>query len=214
MQTPLRFPVPASLAPSGDGAGPASQAVELLDAERRRWLCATAVMGGAGLLATAVPFVESLSPSAAARAAAAPVEVDVSGLAPGVLQTVAWRGKPVWIMRRSDAMVQALQRPDAQLADADSKRSLQPAGCRNALRSLKPDLFVAVGVCTHLGCSPTLRLDDPALQAQLQAPGGFICPCHGSRFDLAGRVVRNVPAPTNLDIPPHDYLPDGRLHIG
>lgn len=184
------------------------------DPRRRLWLRATAVVGGAGLVAAAVPFVESLAPSAVARAAAAPVEVDVSELAPGSLQTVAWRGKPVWIMRRTDAMLSALQQPDAALADPQSLRSDQPAGCRNAARSLKPELFVALGICTHLGCSPTLRLDDPALQGELHAPGGFVCPCHGSRFDLAGRVVKNVPAPTNLEIPEHAYLADGRLRIG
>lgn len=187
---------------------------DLDDPRRRQWLRATALVGGAGLAATAVPFVGSLEPSAAARAAGGPVDVDVSALAAGSLQTVAWRGKPVWILRRTDAMVRALQRPDPLLADPASLRSDQPAACRNALRSLRPELFVAVGVCTHLGCSPTLRLDDPALQSELHAPGGFVCPCHGSRFDLAGRVVKNVPAPTNLDIPDHAYLPDGRLRIG
>jgi ubiquinol-cytochrome c reductase iron-sulfur subunit len=184
------------------------------DPQRRVLLLTTGVVGAAGLVATAVPFVSSLAPSEAARAAGAPVEFDAAGVAPGTLQTVAWRGKPVWIMRRTDAMVSALARPDAALADPGSLRSEQPANCRNPLRSLKPDLFVAVGICTHLGCSPTLRLDDPALQGELHAPGGFICPCHGSRFDLAGRVVRNVPAPTNLDVPPHQYLANGRLLIG
>ncbi len=184
------------------------------DRQRRALVVATGVVGGAGLVATAVPFVGSLAPSEAARAAGAPVEVNVTGVAPGTLQTVAWRGKPVWILRRTEAMVGALNRPDAALADPGSTRSEQPEGCRNPLRSLKPELFVAVGICTHLGCSPTLRLDDPALQGELHAPGGFICPCHGSRFDLAGRVVLNVPAPTNLDVPPHRYLADGHLLIG
>lgn len=184
------------------------------DPQRRALVFATGAMGGAGLLTAAVPFMSSLTPSEAARAAGAPVEVDVSGVAPGALTTVAWRGKPVWIMRRTDAMVSALSRPDPVLADPGSQRSEQPDSCRNPLRSLKPELFVAVGICTHLGCSPTLRLDDPALQGELHAPGGFVCPCHGSRFDLAGRVVRNVPAPTNLDIPPHQYQANGRLLIG
>ena len=182
---------------------------------RRQWLvAATGMVGGVGLLATAWPLVDSMEPSARALAVGGPVTVDVSGLAPGHLRTVSWRGKPVWLMRRTDAMVRALEQPNPALADPGSKRSGQPASCANATRSLHPDLFVVIGVCTHLGCSPVLRLDDAALNAELHAPGGFFCPCHGSRFDLAGRVVKNVPAPTNLEVPEYRFVSDTSLQIG
>ena len=184
------------------------------EARRELLLAATGVMGAAGLIAAAVPFVASLEPSAATRAAGGPVNVDVGKLAPGQLRTVEWRGKPVWLMRRSDAMVRALQARDDNLADPLSTRSIQPASCLNATRSERPDLFVAVGICTHLGCIPRLTLDNPALNAELHAPGGFFCPCHGSRFDLAGRVVKNVPAPTNLDIPDYRFTSATALRIG
>lgn len=186
------------------------------DARRRELLRAAAgVMGGAGLLAVAAyPFVASLEPSARARALGGPVTVDVATLAPGEMRTVAWRGKPVWLMRRSDEMVRALQRPNPALVDPLSRRSNQPVSCANPTRSERTELFVAVGVCTHLGCTPTLRLDDDALNAELHAPGGFYCPCHGSRFDLAGRVVKNVPAPTNLDIPDYRFTAASVLQIG
>jgi ubiquinol-cytochrome c reductase iron-sulfur subunit len=184
----------------------------LPDAERRRMLlAATGVVGGTGLIAAAYPFVASLAPSELAKAMGGPVLGDFSGLAPGELRVVAWRGKPVWLMHRTAQMVQALQRSDPALVDPLSKRSMQPASCVNATRSERADFFVAVAVCTHLGCSPVLRLDDPALNAELHAPGGFYCPCHGSRFDLAGRVVKNVPAPTNLEIP--DYRFTGTLTV-
>jgi len=184
-------------------------------AERRNLLvAATGIAAGAGLLAVAYPFAASLQPSEAARAEGGPVLADISTLAVGELRTVAWRGKPVWLMRRSDEMVRALQQPNPALADPQSKRSEQPKSCANATRSERPGILVAVGVCTHLGCSPSLRLDDSALNAELHAPGGFFCPCHGSRFDLAGRVVKNVPAPTNLEIPPYHFLGDSQLQIG
>lgn len=182
---------------------------------RRQWLvAATGVIGGAGLLASAWPLLDSMEPSARALAVGGPVTVDVSDLAPGQLRTVLWRGKPVWLMRRTDAMVRALEQPNPVLADPASKRSEQPASCANATRSVRADLFVAVGVCTHLGCTPVLRLDDAALNAELHAPGGFDCPCHGSRFDLAGRVVQDVPAPTNLEVPEYRFLSDSSLQIG
>lgn len=187
----------------------------LPDATRREvLLAATGVMGAAGLVAASIPFVQSLEPSALALARGGPVDVDVSDLAPGQLRTVEWRGKPVWLMRRTDDMVRALQAPNAHLADPDSRRSEQPASCRNSTRSERPDLLVAVGICTHLGCSPVLRLGDAALSEELKAPGGFFCPCHGSRFDLAGRVVKNVPAPTNLDIPEYRFTAASQLRIG
>lgn len=187
----------------------------LPDAIRRQvLLAATGVMGAAGLVATSVPFVQSLQPSALALARGGPVDVDVSDLAPGQLRTVEWRGKPVWLMRRTEDMVRALQQPNSHLVDPDSKRSEQPASCRNATRSERPELLVAVGLCTHLGCSPVMHLSDSALNAELNAPGGFVCPCHGSRFDLAGRVVKNVPAPTNLDIPDYRFTSATQLRIG
>jgi ubiquinol-cytochrome c reductase iron-sulfur subunit len=190
-----------------DGTMPAARRRELLRV-------ATSVMGGAGLLAAAYPFVASFEPSERAKALGGPVVVDVATLAPGELRTVAWRGKPVWLMRRTDAMVRALRQPDPVLADPQSTRSEQPASCANPTRSERPELFVAVGVCTHLGCSPRLHLDDSALNAELHAPGGFICPCHGSVFDLAGRVVKNVPAPTNLEIPGYRFTGQSTLQIG
>lgn len=185
------------------------------DPERRTWLLATGVAGGAAALGTAAPLVATLAPSERARALGAPVTVDVSDLAPGQLKTVEWRGKPVWVLRRTAEMLAALQGHDAELADPQSRRSLQPAGAANATRSLQPELFVAVGICTHLGCSPTAvaaGAAHPGVGADW--PGGFFCPCHGSTFDGAGRVYRNKPAPTNLDVPPHRYLGAQQLVIG
>lgn len=183
-------------------------------ARRKLLVAATGLVGGAGLIATSVPFVESLEPSELVRAQGGPVDADVTTLAPSELRVVAWRGKPIWLMRRTDAMVRALEAPDDRLADPLSARSEQPASCRNATRSERPDLFVAIGICTHLGCSPTLRLSDAALNAELRSPGGFVCPCHGSRFDLAGRVVKNVPAPINLEIPDYRFTSPTTLTIG
>jgi ubiquinol-cytochrome c reductase iron-sulfur subunit len=187
--------------------------VELV-ADRRTLLAAAGIVGGTGLLLAAYPFFATLEPSAATQAESGPVETDIGGLLPGELTTVAWRGQPVWVMRRTADMVAALQRPDAQLADPQSRKSEQPRACANATRSTRPDVFVAIGICTHLGCTPTLRLDDPALNAEFNAPGAFVCPCHGSRFDLAGRVVRNVPAPSNLPIPPYSFAGTDLLRIG
>jgi ubiquinol-cytochrome c reductase iron-sulfur subunit len=190
-----------------DGTMPNARRRELLQVT-------TSVMGGAGLLAAAYPFVASFGPSERAKALGGPVVADVATLVPGELRTVAWRGKPVWLMGRTDAMVRALRQPDPALADPQSRRSEQPASCTNPTRSERPELFVAVGVCTHLGCSPRLHLDDDVLNAELHAPGGFICPCHGSVFDLAGRVVKNVPAPTNLEIPEYRFTGKSTLQIG
>jgi ubiquinol-cytochrome c reductase iron-sulfur subunit len=185
------------------------------DPQRRTWLLATGVAGGAAALATAVPFVSSLAPSERARAMGAPVEVDIGDLAPGEMKTVEWRGKPVWVVRRTPAMLQALEAPNPELADAQSLRSEQPAETANAHRSLRPEVFVAVGICTHLGCSPTAvpaGSGNPGVGENWR--GGFFCPCHGSTFDGAGRVYRNKPAPINLDIPPHRYASDTRIVIG
>ncbi|HRO57992.1 MAG TPA: ubiquinol-cytochrome c reductase iron-sulfur subunit [Burkholderiaceae bacterium] len=198
---------------SGDGGTPPAGGPRRY--ERRQVLrIATGAIGGVGLAAVAWPLIDSMEPSARARAAGGPVDVDISSLAPGELRTVSWRGKPVWVMRRNAAMVAALERSNPGLADPMSKRSEQPASCANATRSEHPDVFVAIGVCTHLGCSPQLRLDDAALNAEVHGPGGFFCPCHGSRFDLAGRVVRNVPAPTNLSIPDYRFTSESTVRIG
>ena len=186
------------------------------DAERRTMIQATAAAGAVAAVAAAVPFVSSFAPSERARAQGAAVEVDISTLAPGEMVTVEWRGKPVWILRRTPEMLQALAQHDAALADPASNKDQQPAYARNAHRSIQPEIFVAVGICTHLGCSPT-QVPEGAPQATLLGagwPGGFFCPCHGSTFDNAGRVYRNKPAPTNLEVPPHRFLSATRLLIG
>jgi ubiquinol-cytochrome c reductase iron-sulfur subunit len=193
---------------------PSSAPVPEPDPEKRRMLIAAGAMCGVGLVVAAIPFAASLEPSARALAEGAPVEFDFSALSPGEMQTVAWRGKPVWIMRRTPAMVAALHQRNSDLVDPASRRSEQPADCVNDTRSARPDLFVCVGICTHLGCSPTLRLDDAALDARLHAPGGYYCPCHGSVFDLAGRVIKNVPAPSNLLVPDYRFTGPSSLVIG
>jgi ubiquinol-cytochrome c reductase iron-sulfur subunit len=185
------------------------------DPDKRLWLIATGVAGGAATLATAVPFASSLAPSARAKAAGGPLEVDVSDIPPGGSKTVEWRGKPVWVIRRTPEMLAALQGHDAALVDPQSTRDQQPDYARNAARAIKPELFVAVGICTHLGCSPTRApagVANPSLPADW--PGGFFCPCHGSTFDGAGRVFKNKPAPTNLEIPPNHYANGSRIVVG
>ncbi len=185
------------------------------DPERRFWLIATGAAGGVAALGTAVPFVSSFAPSERAKAMGAAVEVDIGDIPPGGMKTVEWRGKPVWIQRRTADMIAALKGQEAQLADPDSARDGLPEALRNPGRSMKPEVFVAVGICTHLGCSPSAVAQgsgNPSVGADW--PGGFFCPCHGSTFDLAGRVFKNKPAPTNLEIPPHRYLSDSRLLIG
>ena len=184
------------------------------DPDRRLWLTATSVVGGVGLVATAVPFVSSMTPSERARAMGAPVEVDVSGIASGEIKTVEWRGQPVIILRRSKSMLDALSRHDDLLADPGSRRSEQPAYATNTDRSIRPEISVMVGICTHLGCVPSIRPTPGAADIGDSWPGGFYCPCHGSKFDLAGRVFKNVPAPTNLVVPPHHFASDDRLLVG
>ncbi|MDI1238130.1 MAG: ubiquinol-cytochrome c reductase iron-sulfur subunit [Polaromonas sp.] len=184
------------------------------DPERRRWLTATAVAGGAGLIATSVPFVASMAPSERARALGAPVELSLNDIAPGELRSVAWRGKPVFVLRRSPEMLDALTRHDDLLADPHSLRSEQPAFARNTGRSVKPEFSVMVGLCTHLGCIPTFRPVPGAADLGASWPGGFFCPCHGSKFDLSGRVFKSVPAPTNLEVPVYHFAGDNRLVIG
>jgi ubiquinol-cytochrome c reductase iron-sulfur subunit len=183
--------------------------------ERRFWLMTAGTAGAAGLLATAMPLVATFTPSERAKAMGAAVTVDIGDIPPGGLKTVEWRGKPVWIQRRTPEMIASLQVQDAALADPGSTRDDLPEELRNPGRSLKLEVFVAIGICTHLGCSPTAVAEgsgNPSVGAGWH--GGFFCPCHGSTFDLAGRVFRNKPAPTNLEIPPHRYLGDARLVIG
>ena len=186
------------------------------DPARRTWLLATAAAGGAAALATAVPLVSTLAPSERAKALGAAVEVDIAGLLPGEMRTVEWRGQPVWVLRRTAAMLAALAGHDPDLADPLSRRSQQPAALAGRPeRSLQPEVFVAVGVCTHLGCSPNAVAaggGHPGLPDDW--PGGFFCPCHGSTFDGAGRVFRNKPAPTNLTVPPHRFVGASKLVIG
>jgi len=186
-----------------------------VDTQRRTWLIATGTAGGAAAIATAVPFVASFAPSERAKALGAAVEVDISDLAPGAMKTVEWRGKPVWVVRRTAEMLAALQGQEARLADPQSAKDQQPEYARNDSRSMRPGLFIAVGICTHLGCSPSsvpAGTANPSVGADWQ--GGFFCPCHGSTFDGAGRVFKNKPAPTNLEVPPHRYLSDTRIVIG
>jgi ubiquinol-cytochrome c reductase iron-sulfur subunit len=189
-----------------------------VDSGRRGLLVATCAAGGVAGLATAGAFVSTFQPSERAKAAGAPVEVDISTLAPGEMTTVEWRGKPVWILKRSPEMVESLKKTDALVADPKSERNadeLTPEYARNEYRSRKPELLVAVGICTHLGCSPGAKLQ-PGAQPSLPDDwtGGFLCPCHGSTFDLAGRVFKNKPAPDNLQVPPYMYVSDNKLIIG
>jgi ubiquinol-cytochrome c reductase iron-sulfur subunit len=186
-----------------------------VDCNRRRLLIATSAAGGVAAVATAVPFVASLAPSQRALSAGAPVEADIGDLQPGQLKTVEWRGKPVWILRRTKEQLDALPKLNDQLADPDSKRDMQPAYARNVNRSIKPEYLVVVGICTHLGCSPTDKFKTGA-ESGIDAnwPGGFLCPCHGSTFDLAGRVYKSKPAPDNLEVPQHMYLSDTKILIG
>ncbi|MGC8731622.1 MAG: ubiquinol-cytochrome c reductase iron-sulfur subunit [Halothiobacillaceae bacterium] len=186
-----------------------------VDLRRRRFLTGAAtVVGGAGVVAAMVPFVSSFQPSAKAQAAGAPVEVDVGKLAPGQMITVEWRGKPVYILRRTEANLASLKALEGNLRDPASEVPQQPGYARNEYRSLKPEIFVAMGICTHLGCAPTYRPEIAPADLGPQWKGGFFCPCHGSRFDLAGRVYKGVPAPTNLEVPPYTFLSDTTLLIG
>jgi len=187
------------------------------DQRKRRFLVgATSVAGGLATGAVAVPFVASMLPSERARAAGAPVEADISKLEPGELMRVEWRGKPVWIVRRTKDMLESVRQSADNLADPASKRSpeMTPSYARNELRSIKPEYLVVVGICTHLGCSPVDKFKAQPEPFEAGWKGGFYCPCHGSLFDLAGRVYKNKPAPDNLPVPPHKYLSDTRIVIG
>lgn len=187
-----------------------------VDVDKRRFLTnATTVVGGIGAIAVAIPFVSSLSPSAKAEAAGAPVMVDISKLAIGQMITVEWRGKPVWILRRSSDTLSTLITMAPQLRDPDSDNlDQQPDYCKNSGRSIRDDILVLVGICTHLGCSPTHRPEIAPEDLGADWKGGFFCPCHGSKFDLAGRVYSGVPAPSNLVVPSHHYLGETQLLIG
>lgn len=185
------------------------------DPSRRRFLtAATAVVGAVGAAYVAVPFVTSMLPSEKAKAAGAPVDADISKLEPGQMIRVQWRGKPVWVVNRTEAMLKALPTLDDRLRDPKSEESEQPEYARNEVRSIKPEYLVLVGICTHLGCSPTYRPEVAPADLGPEWKGGFFCPCHGSRFDLAGRVFQGVPAPLNLVVPPHQYVSNTVIKIG
>ena len=188
------------------------------DNSKRTWMIASGCAGAIGGVAVAVPFVSTFQPSERAKAAGAAVEVDISALKPGEKLTVEWRGKPVWIVKRTPEQLESLKKTEAQLADPQSQRKpseLTPEYARNQPRSIKPEIFVGVGICSHLGCSPSDKFQTGA-QSSLPDDwhGGFLCPCHGSTFDMAGRVYKNKPAPDNLEVPPHMYLSDTKLLIG
>jgi ubiquinol-cytochrome c reductase iron-sulfur subunit len=188
-----------------------------MDAGKRTWLIASSCVGALGAGFAAAPFVSSFAPSEKAKAAGAPVEVDISALKPGEMQTVEWRGKPVWIIKRTPEMLETLKKTDHEVADPNSDRTTYPTPdyAKNEYRSIRPEVWVGVGICTHLGCSPSQKFQpgpQPSLPDDWQ--GGFLCPCHGSTFDLAGRVFKNKPAPDNLEVPAHMYLSDTRLVIG
>jgi ubiquinol-cytochrome c reductase iron-sulfur subunit len=191
---------------------------DAIDPSRRAWVGIACGAGAVGVGAVAVPFVSSFAPSERAKAAGAAVEVDISALKAGEMQTVEWRGKPVWILKRTPEQLESLKKTDALVADPKSLRKpdeLTPEYARNEYRSRKPEVLVAVGICSHLGCSPTAKLQagaQPSLPDDWQ--GGFFCPCHGSIFDLAGRVYKNKPAPDNLEVPPYMFLTDSKLLIG
>ncbi|GAB4224102.1 MAG: ubiquinol-cytochrome c reductase iron-sulfur subunit [Gammaproteobacteria bacterium] len=184
-----------------------------VDQKRRRFLkSTTALLSGVGVVAASVPFVASWLPSAQAQAAGAPREVDISKLAPGELITVEWRGKPVWIIMRTPQMLQDLTKNESHLRDPDSVASIQPDYVDKRNRALKPNILVLIGICTHLGCAPSYEPEIGALGPAWR--GGFFCPCHGSSFDLAGRVYTGVPAPINLEVPPYYYASDNVIIVG
>lgn len=185
-----------------------------MNSRRRFLITATSIAGGIASAAVATPFVLSMMPSERAKAAGAPVEVDISKLEPGMLLLVEWRGKVVWILDRTPEMLANLKKIEDQLADPKSEKDQQPPYAQNETRSIKPEILVVEGVCTHLGCSPVYRKEIAPADLGADWLGGFFCPCHGSKFDLAGRVYKHVPAPTNLVVPPHMYLSDNLLLVG
>jgi len=188
-----------------------------MDSSRRTAIGLTCAAGAVGTVAVAIPFVSTFAPSERAKAAGAPVEVDISAMKPGEMKRVEWRGKPVWVIRRTPEMLETLKKTESKVADPDSLRTAYPTPeyAKNQYRSINPEYLVVVGICSHLGCSPIDKFEgggDPSLPSDWA--GGFLCPCHGSTFDLAGRVFKNKPAPDNLEVPPHYYLSDARLLIG
>jgi ubiquinol-cytochrome c reductase iron-sulfur subunit len=186
-----------------------------IDNDRRSAIIATSVVGGAGAIAAATPFVLSFQPSERARAAGAPVEADVGSIGPGEMKTFEWQGKPVWVLRRTPEMLESIKKTDDRVADPKSERTAYPTPpyAKNEYRSLKPEYLVVVGICSHLGCSPKGPFT-PGSNPQLGDDLGFVCPCHGSTFDLAGRVFKNKPAPDNLAVPPYKFLSDTVVLIG
>jgi len=188
---------------------------EPMDDNRRQLLVATSVVGGVGAVALAAPFVASFAPSERAKAAGAPVEVDISKVPPGEMIVVEWRGKPIWVLHRTPEMLESLKAVREKLADPDSEKSIQPPYAKNEHRSIKPEFLIVEGVCTHLGCSPSPKFQvGEASGISADWVGGYLCPCHGSLFDLAGRVFKHMPAPTNLPVPPHKYLTETKVLIG
>ena len=185
-----------------------------VNSARRNLVVATSAVGAAAGLGAAVPFVVSMWPSERARAAGAPVQVDLSRVAPGELAVIEWRGKPVWVLRRTPEMLASLKAAEPRLSDPASKASEQPKYAQNEYRSAKPDIMVMEGVCTHLGCSPQLKSMEAKAEMGADWPGGFYCPCHGSKFDYAGRVFRGAPAPTNLRVPPYTFTTETAMVIG
>ena len=189
--------------------------IDGVDNEKRRFLTKTAsVVGAVGAGFLAVPFAASMRPSAKAEAMGAPVEVDIEKLEPGQRVVVLWRGKPVWVVRRTPEALASLVELDGVLLDPGSDQSEQPTSSKNEARAIKPEIFVAVGVCTHLGCSPVYRPDVAPADLGPDWKGGFFCPCHGSKFDMAGRVYKGVPAPVNLEIPPYYFASESRIVVG
>ena len=187
---------------------------EVNRSKRKFLIAASSAVGGVAAVGVVAPLVMSMLPSARAKAAGAPVEVDISKVEPGMQLAVEWRGKPVWVVNRTKEMLAALPALDGQMADPQSEMPQQPEYCKNPTRSIKPEYLVVVGICTHLGCSPTYRPEMAPADLGAEWKGGWFCPCHGSRFDLAARVYSGVPAPTNLVVPPHKYLSDSMLLIG
>ena len=188
---------------------------EGVDLKKRRFLtAATSVVGAVGVGFALVPFIASMQPSAKAKALGAPAEADISKLEPGQMLRVKWRGQPVWVVRRTEQNLKDLESRVGELLDPNSDAPQQPAYCKNPHRSRKPEFLVAVGICTHLGCSPTFRPEVGPADLGAAWKGGFFCPCHGSTFDLAGRVFKGVPAPSNLVIPPHRFLSDTLILVG
>jgi len=186
-----------------------------VNASRRRFLVgATSVVGGVGVVGAAVPFVASWNPSAKAKAAGAPVKANISKLEMGQQMTVAWRGKPVWIIRRTPEMLANLEKMNERVQDPQSNEPQQPEYIKGVYRASRPEYAILVGICTHLGCSPQFRPEVGPADLGAEWLGGFFCPCHGSKFDLSGRVFKGVPAPLNLEVPPHKYIDDANIIIG